>query len=541
MALETKHRPREKDEGATDAREKEREKEETIEDGIAACRAKLYHPLISAATRGMYETMFDEIREKQKDDWAKDSAALLQRTIDQAVGYQASFEGMLTSALAKKTISAASYARWMERFNDPSLLECTRKEFVKNKFPAYVRNWEHNAAWRKKLLSKFKGAVDKDDEPSIAILEDENAFLALDYHKQKNLLATLDALDAATLKDKKELFAGVRTILSKASNGEDRYLHPAKTGILLKQMMEADDPEAFREETLEPSLERYRETRLSYDAFEQEIENERQIAFKLPPLNAFLHWEPAKRSSFLSEGKRRIATSHAERAAEADKDRLLSIKLIEKRMDMQDWKGADIFLADALEAYPEDKDLAVMQDYIESHRTDTEEKEQEDSLEDVRKDIDAMMKEIPYSARGMCVAAIEGGPDTFGVVVESMYRGAQEIPAKETEMKSVRKTKKPAARIVENLREEEDETVADAESDEEPEEIVLEQESDDDQAAALEALTGETLFDNGQTRKLTFSNVSAEQQMMLHTQLYLPMLDKLRYLHSQGERYECAA
>lgn len=518
-----------------------------IDGYVAACQGKLYDRLMSSATRAQYESMFAEFREKKELQYAKESEGLLLRTLDRM---EKDERKMLESIESYSAEDAAEMTEW---FEDDGLLDMFRTAMLDAKIHEFRS--KHDVLWdrRTKLMEKMKQS-DLEDGDGFEHLEAKK-FASLDFAAKKNLLNRLESLDLAATLGQKRLYRETQRILAKATAGEGRYLHPNAAGKFLKHMMQSPRPEDFQKETLLPSLEEHRETRLSFDAFEIDAAQADAKTIKIPSLETFLAWDASKRSSFVAEGRRRM--ENQARLKKEETEGLESAKdSIEACMRTEKWEDAESLLHDAMKTHPANKELTVMWTYVELHREEDEETQEENRMDAIKRDITALVATLPSSLRDFYGMTLLQGSDTFETVTKQMERGVKAADAKPEPTANAPKTiptprtrpQKPAATrktaaAKKNHGDDPDEDHDDAaeKPEEEPTEITVEKNSKDERIEALSALTRERLFEDPREKALTFDGISAERQSMIVRHLNNPILQGLQTLQSHGERYELAA
>ncbi len=407
---------------ALQAKEKERETLAIIDGCIDECRTLLQDPLMSAATRGEYERMFQDLRTDLKVEWAQGTAALIGQTIARA---RRDREQMLARAQENRRDAlfvSSDLQELDEWFLHSDLMDLDRTVSWEARVETFLQKHAVIARRRAALMAKGAG-LEEADAREIAALRDEKTFLALSVQERTNLLDRLEAMDLAAMAGKRQLYVKTDAMLREASTGEGRYVHPAATGSLLRQMMASRTPERFREASIVPSLNACKDTRSGFDAFAQRLATMDTPPIAIPVLDTFLQWSAPKRRSFIAEGERRARS--ADEAASRTEGLTHAKMLADTCMRREDWDKAEALLDRALRTFPDDGDLRVMRAYLDDHRENAETERREGEMRRMSGEIDAMIAAAPPELRTMYVAMAMQGPETFLGFAAAMERGVQ--------------------------------------------------------------------------------------------------------------------
>lgn len=494
----------------------------TIYGHIDDCRRELSDPLISAATRESYESMFVGYITEKNVDFARTSAGYAADTVARA---QSEFELMDAMLASKKgsLLNDADIKEMKDWFRSDGMLDMVRTKTWEQKTKQFIEKHASIAHRRSTLLSRLSGLDEKEAE-GIAVLKNEKTFLRLDVAERISLMNKLEALDVAVAGGKKNLFVETSAILRHAATSQERYMHPAATGSMLKKMMTARKPEQYRDQVLLPFLETYRGTRNDFDALQKEIQASDTPPIAAPKLDTFLKWNAERRSSFIAEGRRRLRQNTQEEKQEEDvKD---AMKQAESCMRLDDWDAAIALLEESHDRFPEEKNLAVMLAYANDHRADAEEERREQEHGRINAGIDAKLRQVPPALRTMYVAMAMQGPDAFREFTEGMERGAE-----------IQKHEEPDAPADDTphitQEDDEDEPARDEGDDEEM--IAAGETADDQEEAAEELLRSEE-----PEKAIAVRSIAAETQERYVRHIGEPVLRHLEELQARGERYKAA-
>lgn len=522
------NRQRKREDGREElsAQEKEQQLLAKIDYYIDRCRDLYRNDLISSVTRSSYESMLQELRDDTSNAnrlrYVKENVGFLRQTLAKAQAEEAKMHAKLQEE-KRGNYSDRDIEEMTAWFRSDSLVELERSRALDEKISAFVAKHEKIGMKRKALLERIH-ALGDDDVEGIAVLRDDEAFLSLDASARKNLLARLESADLAGLSGKKRLFAETRTMLDDACAGDGRYLHADATGSMLKQMMSAKKPEEYRGSILLPSLDAYRGTRRSFDAFCEDVATAEEAPIRMPSLDAFLQWSTGKRSSFVAEGRRRLESQKAKEAAE---DEALSVAKTraEHLLKAERWEKAAALLEDAVATHPEDADLQVMLAYVQEHGNETEEERNDRAMDALRDEITALLATLPASVRGLYAAAALRGADAFTLFRKSLEQGAHAMSDTEEAMQDDDD---------EEAREEEEQVDGQTT----PDEVAEETDSVEDREEVLKAVTERT---KRAPASLTLSSVTADAQASYRRRINEPLLQKLRALEERDESYGLAA
>jgi hypothetical protein len=215
---------------------------------IEQCRSLCSDPLISEKTRDMYEGMFDELKEGGEVDKARENVGFLIQMLNEARGYKLDFESKLDDYVRQGFISEESKTKSVEWFYDPDTPEFYRKQWIKDKFPNYLKE-------RKELASKRKGLAEDIDKigvdniqnsklrKEIEFLKDNKEwFGTLGFTQRKNLIDRIKAGLAIEGKSDvyKVLFKKAEKVLLDATQKPHPALHRDKVGRWLKKIFESN-------------------------------------------------------------------------------------------------------------------------------------------------------------------------------------------------------------------------------------------------------------------------------------------------------------
>ena len=355
----------------------EKERELGTIDGIMdRCRERLSGVsggLMSSATKSSLNRMWRELRsEAERDDlraerlaWAKGAMAFLEENIDKATEERRAFEADLALAVEKKWMRADSAAEWMQKFEDPDLLEMRRSAWIKNEWAGYKARWQKLAHDRTRVTAKAAAAgLTAKDVPELATLKSDDAFLAKKYPARRSLVDAVDAAIAAVPRKKMALLRATETMLAGLTAMPDRCLHPSKVGQWLKRMMDSGEPETFRATVLEPFVANWKNARAGYDGVAAEYEAQGKPDGCMPmALNAFLQLPYEARMAALAEARNRLAAAKALESSE-DGELARELREIRRSVDLKDLDAADVRLAGLRLEHPNHPDVRSISDHV---------------------------------------------------------------------------------------------------------------------------------------------------------------------------------
>lgn len=510
----------------------------TIEEYIETCRGIYLHPLLSEETRMQYEKhVFTYMRTTTVEE-AERNIGWLQDVVSKVEAAESRFESMIAEALSRRWINAASANRWRARFTDPGLLEFVREQWLEDKFPAYLRRWERVADERKTVLRRAElQEVDASDEPELAVLQNQDAFLALDYHHRCNLVNRLDALVMATALHKRETYRSLRDEVQESTRGPNACLHSAQVGVLLKEIFSQQDPRAYFSDAIVPMLQRRQALRREYDVFQHNIAAAQlPSGMRLPSLSAFLQWSEEACAVFLEEGRNRLRASLREQEAE---ESVLAQKKTEVRhaMDRKDWRGAEAVLISLSQS--DDKELAVLQRYLEAHRDDLPERKP--SISELLREMNSMIRGVPPSMQGMYIVSLQRGSKSFERVMQHMYLAVwsadqQAFEGKKSQADAAADASRGSVRRIgggEDHTEQAEDGVSSVV------EVASDQES---QLKALDLLERQDVrSQRAECKGMVSDSLSLKQQRYLVDHINAPLMGRLRRLEGEGIAFALAA
>lgn len=397
---------------ATDHDDGERMHElEIIDMLIETCKSRITSvadTILSVATKHATIGMYEQLREDAKHDdlrserlaWMQENVTYLQEMIVQAALEREHFEADLAEAVEKQWIPKSDVAAWMATFNDPSLLEMYRSQWLKNEWEKKFKpGWKKLDHDRTLVLNKAKTAgVTARELPELATLERADLFLAKKFPERRSLVDEIDAKIEAVSNGKIVFLRQMEARLRPASTGADRYLHPAKVGAWLKKI--AHDPVSYTEKTITSYLQDWQQARTQYDALKQEYDRYDHPDGCAPlPLNAFLAESYESRLIILNEWQNRLKAAkrlQQEECCALEHD----IVTIRRAMDLKDYEHAERLLHALRATHPDDTDvqsitqhLTVLRERVATNDTDTE----EDGVrtQEARKALQTMASGVP--------------------------------------------------------------------------------------------------------------------------------------------------
>lgn len=405
---------------SADAETHEEESAKEIDDAIAHCRNLLDDSLFNARTRREYDAMFDELRKEGKVEKVRQNIGFLERAREQAASYEARFKDDLETAVSKEWIDAESKRRWMDRFNDPNVLEWTRKEWMQKEFPKRLKNWQEAAEKREEAekLAKAHGLTAK-QIPELADIFNKKELLGQPYQTRKNKVDKAMALILAYQANKMRFLRSVEREINDAIRSG--WMHASKAGAWMERVMKSDDPETFASTILLPFIQNWRETREDFDKLNNELDKQGiPRGFRPVKVKDFLLMNYKQRTSYCALARLRLGE-----ASEQDKALASATLRIRHDLDTKDWEGAAEGLSAALKEWPDNRELHSMQTYLECHRKAEEEaaaerKESPDPralLHDLR----GMLRSIEGELHAMYVEAAEEGPNVFNRLLQISY------------------------------------------------------------------------------------------------------------------------
>lgn len=392
-----------------------------IDDAINDCRTLYMHPLISQRTRKEYEEMWNGLKEKGDVEKIRENITYLRQTISEAESYRQSFERELRDAVKNKWINEASAKKWRDRFDDPNLLEWTRKEWITGNdeqgFSTLLKNWKKVAEEQEEVekIAKKKSLTTK-DIPELETIFEKDAFLALHYRERKDAVKKARALIIGHEKQQTVLLRSVEKELQQVA--QQGALHPAKIGKWMKLVITQEDPQQFVQSVLHPFMQNWSEVRGEFDRVNSAMDDA-GIPRGFRPVKEmdFLLMDYKKRTAYCA-----LAWLRLEDAEEQDKH-LAALKLrIRHNIDTEDWDGATTELNEALKIDPANRELRSMQTYIDCHARDAaiEQKESPNPYE-LNAKLMTLTSQLPGEVRGLYVTCMEKGPAYFNRLLQVMY------------------------------------------------------------------------------------------------------------------------
>lgn len=419
----------------------------TIDGLIDDCRDRLSgvsSELMSLATRESMQKMYRELRdEAERDDlraerlqWAQGAMAFLNDTVDKAATERSAFKTDLAEAVEKKWIRKESQDEWMQKFEDPGLLEMYRSAWIRNEWSGYKTRWEKLAKDRKDVLAKVEAAgLTAKEIPEVDILKSDAAFLSKDrsYHTRRRLVDTVNAAIAASKQGKTSLLRTTEASLLTISSGPDRCLHASKVGQWLKRMMNSADPQTFSKDVLTPFFRNWKQARASYNKIVGDYETQGKPDGCMPiPLDAFLQLPYDARITTIAEARNRLTAAEKINTAE-QRELAGELRDIRRSVDLQDLDAADLRLAGLRLQHPEHPDVASITNHIAVLRAEREKNEEPARTESQRTEaamtsLHDTQEKLPTSVAQLYKRIIhDGDPEQAALVFASMKVHADRV------------------------------------------------------------------------------------------------------------------
>ncbi len=361
--------------------------------------------ILSDATKSATIEMYEKLRIEAEDgslrserlQWMEQNVDLLNKLIAKAAHEREFFEAELEKAVKDKLMSSEAYAKLMNAFEDPSLLEMKRSDWYKKEWPAMRKRLETLKRDRSAVLARAKRAKLSGKElPELHDLENIDQFLALPYAERRRKTDTASAAIDACSNKKTQLLRSTEAMLLAEASGEKPCMHRSKVGRWLQRMIQSENPEQFHDEILLPFIANWRKTRDRYDTLESQWNSlEKPVAVAFPREKEFLSKSYDDRLNTLSDLTSRL--NAAERRKKGEETALDRHKgNIRNSIDLDDLTTAERQLDILREKHEDDPDVPTLLKIIASKRAGEREKKVE--LND-QEQIEASMESLnllPY-------------------------------------------------------------------------------------------------------------------------------------------------
>lgn len=366
--------------------------------------------VLSRATKTTTLEMYRQLRREAENkdmraerlEWMKDNVRYLQDTIEKAADERARFEKDLADAVEKRWINKADVPKWMASFDDPNQLEMYRSQWLKDTWKIkYVAGWKALADERERVLKRAAAAgLTAKELPELVEVARDELFLkeGRTFPARKSLVAALDAKITGAAVGKLTNVRQMESLLSPASRGTDRFLHPAKVGEWLKKI--AADPSTYTPAVMASYMEGWKRARARYDALAARYAAEGKPDGCAPlSVNGFLELSYDARLALLAETENRLDA--AKRVREGKAEELDAMKeAIRRAIDLKDVETARERL-DALDrAYPRDADVRTMAAHlalVEAAVAEERETEEEHTTETAISELRKIRQGVPTS------------------------------------------------------------------------------------------------------------------------------------------------
>ena len=505
-----------------------------IEECIDQARNRLQDGLVSSATRQSYEGMFEEYRRDKNLDYAKSIVPLIDDMLEKAENSRSRLTTALDEAVAKGWMSKMDRQQGLEWFDRPHILEYQRTKWINEKLEKHIARRRKVAEDREKLLTRFAiHNLTAADDPLIAQVLNQHAFMALDYQERNALVHRADALVLAITRGKKQLFNELSGRLEAAYRSQERCIPKGKAAQWLKETFTTEDPKAYFSSVIVPRIAVWQELRGEFDAVAQELSTVSLPGFPRPTLDKFLGWSIAQCETYLAEARNRMA-GQSDAEQESEKQLQKGVSAVRSSMDLKDWEGAQEQLDVLALEHSDDKRVQTMAAYLQTHRDDEAEKKKvEPPTEEVQQEIDEILRDIHPSLRHLY-------KDAFGRGGSALRRVADHMKyAVDLEQTEQLKTEKKAA--VFDLEEEEGNQTVEVVEDVRMLAVASDEPS---QERALDIMEqNDAYFEGSEHRGILSTDPFAakQQESLVRGGVNVRLLQLQRQLEKRGERFALAA
>ena len=334
----------------------------------------------------------------------------------------AEMKAKLQKAEAENVLGPASSAEWMRWLRRPDIDYKTKENRVKS-FDGWLSKLKAICTSRNTLaaLPRVK-ALPKEKVPKIADFLDPKKFRDLKMGEQKSLIAQVRAALASKEENRDSVYDDAKQALEAAVAGG--YLHPDKLGRWLQRAMAHAKPDAYVAATLPVFLANWKGIRQEFDDVELRLRRQGAPRYFQPvPATTFLSWTFSKCKTYLAYANSQLTQAATESKEEASA--LRNYKMLARHdLSTRDWDGAERTITAARKAFPDDAELLSLQQFLASHRTDTDEdrtKQAERPPEEVKKEVDTTIAQLPIAVRDMTIACANDSPDAVRALGGMFY------------------------------------------------------------------------------------------------------------------------
>ena len=321
------------------------------------------------------------------------------------------FRAQITEARSRGWISERSASGWIARLEDSATPWWKKDIFIREKFPAYQRNWEKLGEDEEKVqkICAQKG-IKPTDLREVGVLS-AHGFKDATYLFRRGAVDKALAAIAAVGTNRKDLYDEAKHMLNQAV--ADDALSKAKIGTWLRRIFESNaDPKKIEEFVmgkgtmpLPTLIWQWRKASLEFDKLEARITKEgKPPSFTFMTKKRFLDMHYESRMAYLQEAEYRMKDTQLA----AIHPLLLDIR---REIDAKDWGSAEYLMirARALGLSPKDQaKLASMERHMNAQRSEQGGKSHE-GTGDPHVELEALLAQVPASVQPLFRAAIDRG------------------------------------------------------------------------------------------------------------------------------------
>lgn len=524
----------------------------TVNAAVSEYRRLYRNPMLSEKTQRSYEQMLDDPHVRGNIVSIQENIQWLQETIKDANRYRERFISDLNTAVTNKWIGNESKQRWLKRFDDPSVLEWDRKEWISNEFPKYLQNWAALGKRHQAVLEKAKRAgVDLSSVDGLQPLFDQHSFLNADYDVKVGLVLKAESALEAGGKDMEKGWKSVQSLLMKLTVGKDACLHSSKVGTWLKRVFGAcDTPQEvqdYLDEVLMPAVANWKEATVRFETLHaQGI----PPSFKAVSKERFLKWHYDDRMAYLEELDLSRQAAERKESTALDRDK----KSIRYDIATEDFANAEAKLLPLLAEHPADPDLLSLKRTLTLRGPKEEDvREAPEAVEAAQllSELRSLVSLIPSSMRWMYEEAMQDGPATLRRLQQVVYnRKWARDNGYSNEVDEVREAnsvvnKEDTRNYVEEGHTDDFERIVvkgdtakeAAIRDECKEAQVLYADTEDCRPIMTKIADNKDNEDFGYWTTLVFNDVAYDRQAGVIQNVHYPLLSRVRKLEAMGIRY----
>ena len=351
--------------------------------------------------------MFEEKMQTEELKQSYENTPALKSELDAA---EQEFNRQMGRARANNWITDNTLKYWTNKLSSKNYHWSQKVQFIYDKLPHLVSNWEKMTNDIKKIKDEIKKDPTLKNIPAVNIVETGKGLKK--FTDWRNAISEALGIIEATKRGRTELFKEAKQILSSAVKKDVLSSH--KVGEWLHRIFESNAPvELIRkfvqgsdDKSLKGLIGRWTMVRERYDKIEiKRVKVGTPRSFSFVKTEKFLDWHYSKRLAYVEEAEKRFTDIEKENPLILD---------IRRELDCEDWATAAHLIGKAENELVSEKDkekLKSLKRYLKEHQTTgiSGSATFEEEGEDPHAELERLLSILPSSLQSLYRKSIHAG------------------------------------------------------------------------------------------------------------------------------------